>query len=70
MILRLSALRRKPGALARLVGAPVVLASGVGRNEIGGYDNPTGKIKIEYLGDSPPGSFGNIVTVSYEGGEK
>lgn len=45
-------LRRKPGELARLVGAPVVLASGVGRNEIGGYDNPTGKIKIEYLGDS------------------
>ncbi len=27
-------------------------------------------LDLEYLGDSPPGSFGNIVTVSYEGGEE
>ena len=45
-------LRRKPIQFARLVGAPVVLASGVGRNEIGSYDNPNGKVKIEYLGAS------------------
>jgi predicted amidohydrolase len=45
-------LRRKPGQFARLVGAPVVLASGVGRVEIGAYNNPNGKIKIEYMGAS------------------
>ncbi len=45
-------LRRKPGQFARLVGAPVVLASGVGRAEIGSYDNPNGQVKIEFLGAS------------------
>ncbi len=45
-------LRRKPGRFARVVGAPVVLASGVGKVEIGAYNNPNGKIKIEYMGAS------------------
>ncbi len=45
-------LKEKPGNLARLVGAPVVLANPVGRFTIRSIRNPATKLTLDYMGHS------------------
>ncbi len=45
-------LEEKPGNLARLVGAPVVLANPVGRMTIQSFYDPSKKLALEYMGRS------------------